>query len=256
MRGLLDPVGPAGVAADEQGGPAAEPAGTEASLAGGRIRIGAEAAWTRGAGSFDGPAARVMKTAAFRGGRRLGVAWLGTRQDGKDDGRIQFAGNAVFRELVQRADGTLDTVFPPELTPAGTPIAAPALAAVGPDARVAGRCVHLAPRQGLATATLDGVPPRARLRLRVTPAPGAAGSFGLRLRAADTFDSGYDLAFAPVAATVNLRDQWLYAVRGLDQPFTLEVVLHDDILDVCVDRRRTVLDRAGERRGARLFFYA
>ena len=62
--------------------------------------------------TLDGPAARVMKTAPFTDGRRLGVAWIGTRRENKNDGPFQFGGNAVFRELIQHDDGTLGTKFP------------------------------------------------------------------------------------------------------------------------------------------------
>ena len=74
--------------------------------------------WVRPAvDTFDGTMARVLKTAAFTGDRRIGVAFLGTRQDDRDSGRLQYAGNAVFREIVQQPDGTLRTCWPAEMVP-------------------------------------------------------------------------------------------------------------------------------------------
>ena len=42
-----------------------------------------------------------MKTAAFAGDRRLGVAFLSAGG---------YAGDTVFREIIQNADGTLATI--------------------------------------------------------------------------------------------------------------------------------------------------
>ena len=54
--------------------------------------------------TFDKPAARVLKTAEFIGNRRLGVAFRDTRKDDKDDGKLQCAGHAIFREIIQYPD--------------------------------------------------------------------------------------------------------------------------------------------------------
>ncbi|HEX5690854.1 MAG TPA: hypothetical protein VFX76_12665, partial [Roseiflexaceae bacterium] len=61
---------------------------------------------------------------------------------------------------------------------------------------------------------------------------------------------------APDARVANLNQQRLVAVDGLDRPCTLEVVLWDDIIDVCIDGRRTLIDRCPERRGPKLLLYA
>ena len=204
--------------------------------------------------TLDGPAARVMKTAPFGDGRRLGVAWIGTRRDNKDDGPFQFGGNAVFRELVQRDDGDLGVKFPDEMTPAGEPLSALHLSALGAGTSVEGHQIHVAVRPGLAAAAGSGVPPNSRLVIRVVPQPDSPG-FGLRLRAADTFDTGYGLHFSPYEGVAILHDQRIFGVDGLDRPFALEIVLKDDIIDVCIDNRRTLIDRCPERCGDRVLLY-
>ena len=196
-----------------------------------------------------------MKTAPFGDGRRLGVAWIGTRENNRDDGPFQWGGNAVFRELVQHDDGTLGAKFPEELTPSGEPLSAMNMSALDADTRVEGRRIHAATRQGLAVAGCSGIPRNARLAIRVLPQPGSLG-FGFRLRAGETFDSGYDLDFSPYDRVARLHDQWIYGVDGLDRPFSLEIVLRDDIIDVCIDGRRTLIDRCPERRGDRMLLYA
>jgi beta-fructofuranosidase len=205
--------------------------------------------------TFDGPAARVMKTAAFTGDRRIGVAWIGAREGNTDHGAFQFGGNAVFRELVQAADGTLRAKFPAEMVPWGRALSNPAIKALASGVGCSGRGVRLSAPEGLAAAVIDGVPRDVRLTLRVAPAAGVAG-FGLRLRAAETFNSGYELHFAPHAGVVRLNEQVICGVTGLDHPFDLEVVLMGDLIDVCIDGRRTVIDRCPERVGEWAFLYA
>jgi hypothetical protein len=205
--------------------------------------------------TLDGPAARVMKTAPFTDGRRIGVAWIGTRERDRDDGRLKYAGNAVFRELVQHDDGSLGARFPKEMVPSGRQLSTLRLRALGEDVRVEGGRIHIVARQGLGAAVCSGVPLDAHLRIRLLPQPDAVG-FGLRLRATDTFESGYDLHLAPQDRVARLNDQWLLGVDGLDHPFDLDVVLQDDIIDVCIDERRTLIDRCPERRGEQLFMYA
>ena len=204
--------------------------------------------------TLDGPAARVMKTAAFGANRRLGVAWLGTRRGDVDDGEFQFGGNVVFREIVQHADGTLGAKFPAEMALPGAPVADWQVAALTGEARAEGRTIHVTARAGLAAANVAGIPRNVRLKVHVRPAPGAFG-FGLRFGGEAPFESGYHLHLAPQAQAVTLQQQQLWAVTGLYQPFTLEVVLWDDIIDVCVDDRRTVLDRCPERRGDQVMAY-
>lgn len=67
--------------------------------------------------TLDGALARVMKTAAFGADRRIGVAWLGTRAGDKDDGKPQWGGHLLCREIIQHPDGTLGSKFVPEMTP-------------------------------------------------------------------------------------------------------------------------------------------
>jgi hypothetical protein len=212
--------------------------------------------WQRPAvDTLDGALARVMKTAAFGADRRIGVAWLGTREGNVDGGKPQWGGHLLFRELVQHGDGTLGSKFPAEMVPASAdpvPCAWTALTAgvAGSDASI-----HLQSGQGLAVAALHGLPGDLRITMRVRPMPGSA-AFGLRLRGAGQFESGYDLCFLLPERIVTLHEEAIFAVDGLDQPFTLDIVLKEDIIDVCVDQRRCLVNRCPELRGDRLFFFA
>ncbi len=204
---------------------------------------------------LDGPAARVMKTASFGECRRLGVAWIGTRRNGKDNGPFQFGGNALFRELVQHNDGTLGAKFPEEMISRGEPCPDLHLSALSAEAKVQGFQIDLAAWHGLAAAACTGLPNNARLKIRFFPQPGSAG-FGLCLRASGQFDSGYQLHFSPYKSSVRLNDQRLFGMDSLDRPFNLEIFLMGELIDVCIDNRRTLIDRCPERHGDQLLFYA
>lgn len=195
--------------------------------------------WQRPAvDAFDGPRLAVLKTAPFTGGRRIGAAflrrWMG------------YAGELVFRELVQNADGTLATAFVPEtLPPLGGPLA---LAWDTP--------LRLSAREGFATCRAPGVPRDFHLRCRIEPAAGSA-AFGLCVRASERYADGLELRFEPGrrkfgwrrprsnSATEHEADA-LYEVDGLAAAFTLELIVHGDCVDLCIDGRRTLITRLPE----------
>jgi hypothetical protein len=109
--------------------------------------------------------------------------------------------------------------------------------------------------QSLQAIALQGVPQNLYLKMRLMPEPSSA-VFGMRLRAADDFASGYDLAFHAAERLVRLHGETIYAVDGLDRPFDLEVVLYDDMIDVCIDRRRCIVNRCPELKGDQFFCFA
>jgi len=211
--------------------------------------------WQRPAvDTLDGRLARVMKSAAFTGNRRIGVAWLGTRAGDKDDGRLQWGGHLLFRELIQQADGTLATGFVPELTP---PTAAPLVStpvALTGDVTASEAELTLDGGQGLAVAMLTAIPQAVRITFQCQPQR-AVGSYGLRLRGTGKFEGGYDLLFQPVERVVRLHEEAIDAVDGLDRPFAVEIILYEDLIDVCIDGRRCIVNRCPERQGDRLFFF-
>ena len=45
-------------------------------------------------------------------------------------------------------------------------------------------------------------------------------------------------------------------VEGLNEPFTLDIIIKDRILDVCIGNRRTFIARRADPGGNRLFFFA
>ncbi len=188
--------------------------------------------WTRPKfDRFDGPFFAVPKTAGFRGNRRIVTAWIPDRG---------WGGRAVFREVVQQPEGALGTRFVPEMAlPAGEPVAL-ALAA---GANVSGDAKNVIVRatEGAASASLGPVPRDCRLTLRAAPGKGVT-AYGVRLRASGQGAIGHTVRLEPGRREVRAGASAIGEVDALDRPVSIEVVLRGDILDVCVDGRRALLD--------------
>ena len=205
--------------------------------------------------TFDGSyLALVMKTAAFTENRRIGVAYFGSRRDNKDDGQRVYGGNALFREIFQNDDGSLGTRFPKEMVPASgkrldLPVTPLTNAASGNADTL---CIKAF--EGLEVAMVEDVPRNVRITLNVSPEQKTA-DFGLWLRASGKLEKGYQLHFLPYEQKVTLNQQSLTCVDGLDGPFSVELIVKDDLIDVCVDQRRCLIDRCPELSGDRLFFF-
>jgi hypothetical protein len=192
---------------------------------------------------IDGGAARVMKTAAFTGNRRIGTASIWPHG---------YAGWAVFRELVQHDDGTLGSAFVPEMIP---PTDAPVpltLASPGGDG-VSGDAhnLRMISANGETKAMLSGLPANVRIRMHIDA---RAASVGMRIRSGapagnvQSPELRFDLAKQTVALT---GGQSLADVEGLDRPFAIDIILKDHILDLCIDGQRTLVnwlpDPAGDQ---------
>lgn len=204
--------------------------------------------------TLDSHLCAVMKTAPFGIARRIAVGWSGPRRDGRDDGPMLWGGNAVFREVVQHPDGTLGLRFVPELMPptsAALDISATALTA---GCRIAHGRVALHAQSGQEVAAVADLPHNCHIRCLVRPAPGSA-RFGLGLRGSGRFAYACELAFFGHIGSVALGHERIDGIAGLDQPFTLDVVLYDDIIDVCIDGRCCLISRFPEHRGDKLFFF-
>jgi beta-fructofuranosidase len=224
--------------------------------------------WTRPPhDTFEGPMASVMKTAAWKGHRRLGAAFVPWRTDGKDNGARAYAGNVVFRELVQHPDGTLHVKFVPEMIPPSeAPLAWEAESLIGQMQAQPSASIALRGNPGTAIAALHVVPVNARISLQVKPEPGTP-HFGFCLRAQGCYEQGYELRFSPYEQRVSLRNiriptnqvgdasSELRGVMGLDAPFSLDIVMTDDILDVCLADRHCLINRFPEVRGESLFLF-
>ncbi|MBM3240537.1 hypothetical protein FJZ31_29995 [Candidatus Poribacteria bacterium] len=209
----------------------------------------------------------VPKTAAFKGNRRIYVSWL------PDGG---WGGNAIFRELIQHEDGTLGTKFPSEMIPrSGDPVDLP-FKPLTEGVTGNGKTIRVNAPDGFAAAMLTDVPHNVRITLQAK-AELDSSYFGLCVRGTGHYQQGCELRFEPASQTFrkNLikkgrqRVQFgvpkdgrmgeesghaINHVEGLERPFTLDIILQDDIVDVCINNRRTIIGRyKGD--GDRLFFF-
>jgi beta-fructofuranosidase len=225
--------------------------------------------WTRPpVDLLDSPMARVMKSAEFTGDRRIGTAFLPTLENDKDNGSWQYAGNAVFREIVQDKEGFLWIKFPPELTPkAGPP------AELKPVSQPEGVLRGATETQVSAVGGMNAVCfPSCPLNARITCEIVSKGAyeFGLGLRASADYGQGYDLLFTPAREKVDLHPctmgnfdenagHAIYSVDGLDQPVRVEILMKEDIIDVAIEteaQKRCLINRCIEHRGDHLFLFA
>ena len=190
----------------------------------------------------------VPKTAPFGKDRRLYAGFL------DDDG---WGGNLVLRELVQAADGTLGTRFVKELIPAtGKALPLQETVRVEADGKRGG-------------FVLPGMPNDYRLQMEVVPEAGAT-AFGIALKsdaagAGDACELLFQL-FGPREERVSFGRRRnssgttgggpvLHAVKGLDKPFTVDVVVRHDLLDAEIGGFRALTTRFWNPAGKHLGFF-
>ena len=207
----------------------------------------------------------VPKVSAFTGNRRLLAGWIGAGG---------WGGHLVLRELIQSPDGSLGAKFPPEMIPASGQPQKLTVSSPRPNTTADGRTVTIKAGSSFQAAALDGAAKNFRLTLRVTPKPGA-NAFGLCLRGEGDYENGCELRFEPSRQRVQYgvpvnhgpandatgavsagRDYAIEDVACLDGPFTLDIIVKDDLVDTCIDGCRTMITRrAPEPGGNRLFFF-
>ena len=213
---------------------------------------------------FDG--LFFSKMHEFKDGRALAAGWVTYPH---------WGGNLVVRELVQYPNGNLGLKFVPEMVPAtDKPLT---LAVADKKGDVVGDLgsVTIRGEDSLAYAALDDVPQDVRIRLTVRPSAGVE-VFGLCLRGEGDYANGSELSFRPGEKLVQFgrpRDGGLGdkqpvrqtmtgdlgampPVEGLDRPFTIDLIVKERILDLCLDNRRTFIARRSDLGGSRLFFFA
>lgn len=204
---------------------------------------------------LDSPLNSVIKTSPIWDNRRLAVGFLGTREGNQDGGAVQWAGSVVFRELIQRPDGTLGTRFVPEMMPGHGEQIELRVEALTNGVAWQGRSVALAAGQSQEAAAVESVPLNFHFHCRVTPAsPG--GRFGLGLRGTGRYEKKVDLVFQPGIGRVTLAEQAIDGVTEIRAPFSIDLYFRDDIVEVCSQQSRCLINRLPDLQGERLFLFA
>ncbi len=199
--------------------------------------------------------ANVVKTAEFKNGRRIAAAWIPSRNENKDNGEERFGGNAIFREVTQQADGTLDTRFPEEMIPeTGATIDLPIKTDL--DSKLEGTDVlSITAPNGAGAAHVEGIPLKCRVTMEIEPL-GSTEEYGLYVRSDQQAAHGYRLNFSANTKTIWLGNTMIKAVDGLDKPLKIDMILDDDIIDVSIGGKRCIVNRMPEQKGGYLWFYA
>ncbi len=196
--------------------------------------------------TIEGSSLFVPRTTEFNG-RRIAVGFLPWRGDSCDEGGWAYAGNVIFRELLQDEDGTLFTRFVPEMMPA-----------TSGARREANRVL-----EANQTSQFSDVPLDCTITLRLVPEAGAR-EFGLLLRADQEASQGYRLLIEPEQKRVSLR-RWpdelnvraeALQVEGLEQAAELTICIQGSVIDVCINERRTLVARCFDFKGTRLELFA
>ncbi|MGQ8335179.1 family 43 glycosylhydrolase [Sunxiuqinia sp. A32] len=204
---------------------------------------------------FDEDWSNVVKTAEFTNGRRIAASWIPSKRDNKDNGGEIFGGAVLLREVIQMADGTLATCFPKETMPE-----------VGSKMKVDFQLDENASKDSADEYIIDAlgsigsfhagdIPVNCRIKFEVDP-DGNNENIGLYLRSKEKASEGYKLDFSEINQTVSLYNTNIQAVDGLDKPYTVEIIMKDDMIDVCVAGKRCIVNRLPERKGNVLWFYA
>ncbi len=208
----------------------------------------------------------VPKVAGFKDNRRIMagfVEWPG------------WGGNLAVRELLQYKDGNLDVKWPREIVPQSGRALDLSFEAVTAGASGNGRSVSITAKEAPEIGMLKKVPTDVYISMTVKPKPGVK-SFGLTFHGAGKYQRGRELRFEPGKERVQFGDAYdgklakeskgrshtardfaIGAVKELDKPFKLEIVVKKNrMIDVCIDDRRTIINRVRGIGGDSLFFFA
>ena len=204
--------------------------------------------------AFNEDWSNVVKTAEFINGRRIAAGWIPSRNENKDNGHERFGGNIVLREVVQLEDGSLATKFAPETVPAaGKPLTlrpvADSLTAVLPDGDM-----KITSYNGMGSLYFDDVPANMKIHLEVEPL-GNIEEYGLIVHASEKAEKGYKIALVPDDHKVSLYNTSINGVDGLNNTISVDVIMKDDIIDVCVGNRRCIVNRLPEEKGSQLWLF-
>ena len=198
----------------------------------------------------------VAKTAEFKGNRRIIAGWIPSKEGNKDYGLERFGGSIILREAIQLPNGDLATKFPSEAIIATKSPLNINLKGAENAKKISNKEVLLDAQGKIGDAYIENIPYNCQITLEIEPF-GNNNEYGFFLRAKDGANDGYKLSLNPNKRTVSLgTDAFIEAVSGLDKPIKINIIMKDDIIDVCIDNRRFIVNRSSEKKGDYLWFYA
>lgn len=198
----------------------------------------------------------VAKTAEFKGNRRIVVGWVPSRRENKDSGGECFGGSIILREAYQLSNGDLATKFPAEANWGTQSSLRVNLMEAENAKKISDREVLLDAQGTIGGAYIKDMPYNCQITLEIEPMSNS-DEYGLFLRAKDKANDGYKLSLNPNKCTIRLgEDAFIEVVPGLGEPIKVNIIMRNDIIDVCIDDRRCIVNRLPEKKGNYLWFYA
>jgi len=194
----------------------------------------------------------VMKTAPFVNNRRIGVCWVGTREENKDSGFLQWGGNIVFREIKQNPDGTLNTSFLQELTPEGNVIF-PTINIHSPESIEKSGELSFNAANTTQAVSFSKLPFNFKMLCEVEI--NGCKSFTFGIRGIGNLEKSYELTFDLGRRQISLHGQVIYISDDLKKNFTVEIVVNDSLIDVCINKKYTIINRLYELNGDSVFIF-
>ena len=196
----------------------------------------------RDAGNL-GDSLACPQVAEFTGNRRLLVGFLDDRQ---------YADYAVFRELVQHPNGDLGTKWVAEMIPPAGDKASLPFERIAGEATADGGRIRLNAKTGPSAAALTGMPANARITLRLRP-EASVKEFGLVVRASGKPNSGMEMKVVPAERVIEFNlpassdrrhgEKALRNAKPLAGAFAIDLIIKDDLLNVCLNNNRTYIVR-------------
>lgn len=205
--------------------------------------------------AFNESWSNVLKTASFKNDRRIAASWVPSRHENKDNNGEMFGGNALFREVIQGPDGTLETKFPEEMIPAhGAPVKTDFVKDSFSKTEGDNTLLISAPN-GVGAAHIENVPLNARITMEIEPI-GSNDEFGFYMRSDEHASNGYKTSFSAINQTVWLGNTNIKAVQGLNKAIRIDLIMTGDIIDMSIDGKRCIVNRTPEQKGNFLWFFA
>lgn len=200
--------------------------------------------------------ASVYKTAPYHDARRIAVAYMPCRNNGKDFDSAIWGGNMLLREMVQEPDGTLYTKFLKEVLPPMKHISLPTFIASGDNAAVSASddVLYFNATNGTGIAAASGLPTDYRITFEFEP-DGNYDEAGLFVRGDDKDHRGYKVELNSNKQSVFIYNTGINTVKDLDKTVKVDLILKDEFIDMNVNGKRSIINRLPEKKGDKLFFF-
>jgi len=205
--------------------------------------------------ALDEDWSNVVKTAEFKNDRRIAASWIPSKKDNKDNGYEVFGGSMLLREVIQSKDGVLFTKFPEEMIPKLGDKYCLQLISDKNASQTSDNKYDISAFGSIGSLHSVNIPVNCRVKFEVDP-QGGNEEVGLFLRSTAKASEGYKLSFSANTQIISLANTIIKAVKGLDKPFKVDIIMKDDIIDVCFNEQRCIVNRLPEKKGNSIWFYA